>query len=246
MQTGGCHSNQHSGSTTMNPSAAYSRKPLVEQFAPRWTFRTVALALTATLSLYLLLPYLEQVSTSSENDLTLRSVDTLAVSVPPPALPTPPDFILDASVNTPKPKLNLPAQKLSLPNTTMNLQVALGDIGADHFNAFEISDATLSTQIEAMIFEFSDLDDPPRPITRLQPIYPSEARRRGIEGLVTLEFIVAPDGTVRDPKIIASEPGDLFTESALRAVRRWRFSPGSREGQPVTTRVKQTVNFTLN
>ena len=44
------------------------------------------------------------------------------------------------------------------------------------------------------------------PIVQIAPQYPRDAAIKGIEGWVEIEFTIEPDGTVSDPKVIASEP----------------------------------------
>ena len=213
-------------------------------FAPKWTLRTVILSSCITLGLYILLPYLETLSAPPEKDTSLRNMDTTTLSAPPPPLSRPKPRPRPNS-EPPKPKLEQPRQQLSPLAATMNLEMALGDVAADFSMSYRVTDADLSQQIENMIFEIGDLDEPPRPLARLTPVYPARARMRRIEGYATVEFIVAPDGTVRDPVVTQSEPGDIFNDAALRAVSRWKFQPGSKDNLPVSTRVRQRVNFTL-
>jgi len=128
----------------------------------------------------------------------------------------------------------------------MNLNAAIGDIGGDFDLAFRVSAPELVTQVRDLIFELSELDEPPRPLARIHPAYPTQARLRAIEGVVVLQFVVSPDGTTRDIEIVKSEPVDVFDNAAMRAVKRWRFTPGTRGGEPVAVRVRQRVTFKLD
>ena len=213
--------------------------------APTWTVRSVLLAGTITLGMYLLLPYLETLSRTPERDTTLRSADTTVL--PPPAQPPPPKIFEEtqSQPDTPKPKLVMPQRTLSPLAAPMNLEMALGDIGGDFTIDFGVRGDDLAQQVRDMIFEIGDLDEPPRPLARLDPAYPTRARMRRIEGEVTVEFVVNPNGTVRNVEIIASQPGETFTESALRAIRSWRFTPGTKDGRAVPTRVRQKITFSL-
>jgi protein TonB len=137
-------------------------------------------------------------------------------------------------------------RKLMPLQAKMDLSMALGDVGGDFSVHFGVSAPALDEQIRDLIFELGELDEPPRPLTRLKPIYPPQARLRRVEGWVELEFVVAADGTVRDVDVIAAQPAELFTRSATRAVQRWRFVPGTKDGQPVAARVRQKVTFQLD
>ena len=130
-------------------------------------------------------------------------------------------------------------------NLAMNLDLALGDVGGDFDLDFGIAAPALSAATEDLVFELSDLDEPPRPLVRLRPIYPAQARMRQIEGAVVLEFVVRRDGKASDIKVVTAFPGDTFNDAAIRAVKRWRFTPGSRSGEPVPARVRQKISFKL-
>jgi len=92
------------------------------------------------------------------------------------------------------------------------------------------------------IFSIADLDQKPRPVFQTPPSYPVELRRRRIEGSVHVLFVVDEDGKVVDPKVEqTSNPG--FDAPALEAVRRWKFEPGTRNGQKVRYRMRVPVRF---
>lgn len=76
------------------------------------------------------------------------------------------------------------------------------------------------------------------------PRYPSAARVAGIEGIVTLEFIVDTTGRVHEITAVA-DPHPLLTERAISAVNQWRFAPGSKDGRLVATRIRLDFPFSL-
>ncbi|MEO1245121.1 MAG: TonB family protein [Pseudomonadota bacterium] len=57
------------------------------------------------------------------------------------------------------------------------------------------------------------------------PKYPRAAERRSLSGWVDVVFTVQVDGTVADIQIRESEPGDVFVNSAIKAVEKWEFEP---------------------
>jgi len=83
------------------------------------------------------------------------------------------------------------------------------------------------------------------PIFRVSAAYPKDAVRNRIEGFVVLEVTVNPDGSVRDVAVRKSAPPHTFEQSALDAVRRWRFQPKIVSGMPVEAKGIQTMNFTM-
>ena len=71
------------------------------------------------------------------------------------------------------------------------------------------------------------------PLVRIEPDYPMQARQRGIEGWVVLEFTISTAGTVKDVAVVASEPGTIFDRAAVQAVRTWKYNPKIADGKPV-------------
>jgi protein TonB len=83
------------------------------------------------------------------------------------------------------------------------------------------------------------------PLVRIPPQYPRRAARRGLEGVVTVAFIVTKEGSVRDPEVVDSHPPGVFDEAALQAVKRWKFKSKQVEGQLVEQRATQKIEFKL-
>ena len=83
------------------------------------------------------------------------------------------------------------------------------------------------------------------PSLRIPPTYPKRALRSGIEGVVTVEFTITIDGSVKDAEIIEAEPPNIFDKSVLRAISKWKFNPDMVDGQPVEKRARQDIKFTL-
>ena len=83
------------------------------------------------------------------------------------------------------------------------------------------------------------------PSLRIPPAYPKRALRSGIEGIVTVEFTITIDGSVKDAEIIEAEPPNIFDKSVLRAISKWKFNPDTVDGQPVEKRARQDIKFTL-
>ena len=63
--------------------------------------------------------------------------------------------------------------------------------------------------------------------TRVEPVYPELARRMNIKGSVKVEVVVAPNGTVKDAKVVGGHP--VLASAALDAVKKWRFEPAATE-----------------
>lgn len=86
----------------------------------------------------------------------------------------------------------------------------------------------------------------PRPLREVKPNYTSDAMRAKVQGVVVLECVVLPDGSVGDVKILKSLDSYYGLDAeAIRAARQWRFIPGYRSGQPVPVSVAIELAFTL-
>ena len=83
------------------------------------------------------------------------------------------------------------------------------------------------------------------PILRVEPIYPTVAMTRKIGGWVDVEYIVMPDGSVAEARVVASKPKGMFEKAALRAINKWKFKPRVVNGQPVPRGVSQRINFNV-
>ncbi len=81
-------------------------------------------------------------------------------------------------------------------------------------------------------------------LTRVDPIYPAEAKSKGIQGVVVLSATIGADGTVQQLSLISGPP-DLGT-AALDAVRQWTYRPYLLNGEPTEVNTTVTVNFHLN
>ncbi len=74
--------------------------------------------------------------------------------------------------------------------------------------------------------------------------YPEMARRAGIEGRVTVQFVVNEKGEVENPRVIRGIGGGC-DEAALEAVRNAKFKPGRQRGRPVRVQYALSINFRL-
>ncbi|HVT04565.1 MAG TPA: energy transducer TonB [Thermoanaerobaculia bacterium] len=79
---------------------------------------------------------------------------------------------------------------------------------------------------------------------RIQPEYTSAAKSARVAGIVIVEAIIDRNGNVNKVSVIKGLPMGL-TESAINAVKGWKFRPGTLNGRPVDVIFNLTVVFTL-
>ena len=94
------------------------------------------------------------------------------------------------------------------------------------------------------IFGADELDERPRPLRASPPRYPNAMKRAKKEGRVMLFLVIDETGKVVSAEVRKStDPG--FNAEALKAARKWKFKPGTKNGQPVRARILQPISFKL-
>jgi TonB family protein len=83
----------------------------------------------------------------------------------------------------------------------------------------------------------------PKKVKDVQPRYPDIAKQARVQGVVTIECLLSPDGKVRFARILYGVP--VLNASALEAVRQWEYTPTLMDGRPVPVFMTVTVNFRL-
>lgn len=84
----------------------------------------------------------------------------------------------------------------------------------------------------------------PRPKYTPEPEFTDQARRAQAQGTVTLSIVVDKSGNVF--RIRIEQPAGMgLDENAVEAVKQWRFSPGTHDGEPVPVEMKIEVSFNL-
>ncbi len=82
---------------------------------------------------------------------------------------------------------------------------------------------------------------PPRVVKQVNPHY---ATNRGVRavGSVIIALVVSSKGLPKDPHVVKSLEKDL-DQSAVDAVKEWRFAPAQKNGKPVAVRVSLQIEF---
>lgn len=118
---------------------------------------------------------------------------------------------------------------------------------------FSFMTSTAQTKKNDMVFDVVEVmpQFPGGQIAMLKYImenikYPKQAMKEGIQGRVTVRFIVEKDGSISDVKpILSVHP--LLNKEAVRVVESMpKWSPGKQNGKPVRVRFNIPVMFKLN
>jgi D-alanyl-D-alanine endopeptidase (penicillin-binding protein 7) len=106
----------------------------------------------------------------------------------------------------------------------------------------------------------------PKLVHKVDPAYPAEAKKEGIQGLFVIDIVIGKDGAIKDARVAVSAPtmerlkeleakkgtpaaleGDArLAAAALDAVKQWRYEPILMGGKPVEFKATVTVNFKLS
>lgn len=149
----------------------------------------------------------------------------------PPQEPEPPDE------PPPPPQLQVTAQTTQAPAAVLDIEIPLVSVpvstgGGPFIGQWSPGDAASEGDVI--------------PIVRIDPQWPREALIEGTEGWVEVEFTILPDGSVEDPVVLDSDPPRLFDRNAMRAILRWKFKPRIVNGEAVSRRAAQRIDFILN
>lgn len=143
--------------------------------------------------------------------------------------------MLDEAPPRPAP-FEQPTQTRTPPPINVVDRIAAGPVG--------LPDGVEGVQSSASVFSPDLLDNSPRTKAQMPPSYPAAERSAGITGEVLVEFIVDESGHVQHAHVVRSTAA-AFESPTIRAVERWRFEPGKKNGRAVRFRMVVPVSFNL-
>lgn len=201
----------------------------------------VSMALLINVCLFALLPLLLDRHSVERAYEEITSVNFIRIrpemeepreEKPPEREKPPPEVLPRLSQQVPKPR----QLKLEMPDLSFEINPKL-DMGM----------AVAPPEPEPIMdfFDQGEVDQLPMTVFRMKPLYPFRAKRLGIEGSVSVKFLVDAAGRVSRVTILESNPPGIFDESVLRALPSWRFTPGELGGKAVNTWVSTVIQFDL-
>ena len=191
------------------------------------------------LGVFILLPLTQLISSGGKSE-RLREADTASLEPPPPPEmeePPPPE---EQEEEEPPPELENDAQQFTLDQMDLDLTAGTGG-GFGNFSAASEAGKNLS---DLSVFDVSDLDRKPMLVSSVDPRYPQTLKKAKVEGSVVLVFVVNEQGRVSDLRVQSSSRPE-FENPALNALKRWRFQPGSKSGEPVKTYMRLPIAFRM-
>jgi TonB family protein len=122
--------------------------------------------------------------------------------------------------------------------------VALASWWHNGWNDLERNTATASASTARPLAYVPGIVMEQRVLHKVDPVYPPEAERIKLQGVVVLQAVIGADGMVKEVHPISGSP--VLGRSASDAVRWWRFQPYQLDNQPVPVQTTIEVEFRLN
>ena len=191
-----------------------------------------------TALLFGFIPFAHRIN-KPQRTLELRKAST--ADLPPPVADTPPP----PQIEEPKPPEAPPEPQLAESQQQIpisaDLDVAMGS-GGGLAGFGEVHSLAAVEAVKDEAFDVSDLEKRPEAVSQVAPAYPAELRKAKVEGSVKLVFVLTEEGRVEDPRVENSSRPE-FEKPALDAIRKWRFSPGMKDGKAVRTYIRVPMRF---
>lgn len=103
-----------------------------------------------------------------------------------------------------------------------------------------------ATQDSPKVYGPADGVKMPKVVHEVKPQYTHEAMEAGIQGNLTLEAVVLEDGGVGEVEVVRSlDPVHGLDNEAVKAMKQWRFDPGTKGGKAVAVKVEVEMTFKL-
>lgn len=154
------------------------------------------------------------------DELTAAAVARASVPVPAPAA-APPATVAPATAVTPA--AQSPAPAASAPQTSPETAAPRDDEPYDTIRIYAPSELKI--------------------VRRQEVEYPSRAIRERLGGWVDVEFTITPEGAVRNIIVLRAEPRNVFENSAIQALRRWRYEPVKENGKAIEARTRMRLRI---
>lgn len=159
-----------------------------------------------------------------------EAMDPVVVAVPETVIEAPDDFNLEIEKPPPPIEDPPPEEPMEEPSN-LDLGMDLGDLSVGTGGGFVMEIPKFAMRGGDDAFGAGDLDSPPQPVAKSQPVYPSKLLSKGIGGRVVVEVVVDATGKISSAKVRNSSGNRDLDEAALKAVRKWRFRPAVQGGK---------------
>lgn len=109
-------------------------------------------------------------------------------------------------------------------------------------SAFSVSEPQTDTEQDVAVETY----DPPVPLEKENPNYPRDAQLAGIEGWVTLHYMVSPSGNPYEIEVVDSSGNRSLERAARRAAKKYQYDPAQLNGTPIDAGAATRITFALS
>ncbi|QNN23165.1 TonB family protein [Planctomycetales bacterium ZRK34] len=198
-------------------------------------------AVALTLVFFLVLPLMQAINKPPTNDLTVH--DVAVTDTPPP--PPPPEEKPPEEPEEPEeaPQLSEESAPLDLSQLELALNPSFGSGALTGDFAVKINVADAASE-DGGIVDFDDLDQQARVISQTSPKITSAMRKvmRSTSVTVYVKLIIDETGRVANA-VVEKSSNPLFNAETLKAITKWRFEPGKKNGKPIRARRRIPITF---
>ncbi|MEM7410268.1 MAG: energy transducer TonB [Myxococcota bacterium] len=173
-----------------------------------------------------------------------QTLDETLVAFAPPEIeeveeepPPPPEE------EEPPPELEAEPPQLSLDQLDIALNPGTGGSLAGDFAMPTIGSSASDLGTEDFV-DFSDLDQTPRPMAGASLNFPRRLKKKAVSGKVVLFIQLDSDGRVLDAKVDSSTL-PKFDAVVLSQVKKWKFTPPTKNGQPVKAQARLPIPINI-
>lgn len=161
----------------------------------------------------------------------IHAITSEPITASPPPISTP--------TRIDEPPVRAPDLTHTLATEAAALRVKLNQLDT------EIAARLAHSQPHGPVYPVAQLDKQPQVKKRGRPVYPAAFREAGIPGHALIAFTVDQSGRVTDLETVEASHAE-FAEASLETIATWEFSPGVIGSNPVNTRMRVPMNYTIN
>ena len=138
-----------------------------------------------------------------------------------------------------------PATKAGLPVSALLSKEQVFDTnGSEGFISPGTQQMLDNLKSNITIYHTKDLDNKPKILFQVNPIYPGNLRADRVTGKALIRYFIDADGRVQLPEIVTATNDD-FAWAALTAVSHWRFESPLKEANKVIILTETLIRFEL-
>ena len=190
---------------------------------------SVIVGLLATIGVFIAIPLTQKLT---------AILDSNAAPPPEVVLEAPEEAVFETDEPPEEPEEEPEPEEMVEEASDLDLGLEIADLTSGSGGGFLMEIPKFAMKGGDDPFGGGDLDSPPQPVNKMQPVYPSALLSKGIGGRVVITCVVDDSGRVASTRIQQSSGVPDLDKAAINAVNKWKFKPGTKAGK----KIKSTCN----